>query len=418
MARARRDFGTVRRLPSGRWQVRYQTRPASAHAPRTFASKTDATRYLAQVEADLLRGAWTDPRLARITFAEWAERWEADHGRPAAEDPATYRYLLRRLLLPTFGPMPLAGSTRWPSGPGWPRWNALRGQPSTVPRPTGSCRRILGAAIEAGYLPRNPCTIKGPGRSGRRRCAIAAVAAGRTPWPRPSRRYRALVLVAAYGGLRWGELVGLRVRRVDLPPPGSLWPSSWPRSAGQFTSRRPRRPPANARSPCRPVAAAALAEHLTVRRGRPGWAGVPARAGRTYLRRSNFTAGCGSRPPEPLGVEGLRFHDLRHTAATLAVAAGATTQELMERMGHTSPAVRCATSTSWPAGRPPSPLRWTALWIVRRRTSERYERLAGLLPEFAMKLIPEPDSKEQVQQRSSGSLAGGWRPGMPGQGKR
>jgi Phage integrase family len=35
-------------------------------------------------------------------------------------------------------------------------------------------------------------------------------------------------------------------------------------------------------------------------------------------------------------VEGLRFHDLRHSAATLALAAGANTRELMERMGHTS----------------------------------------------------------------------------------
>ena len=39
------------------------------------------------------------------------------------------------------------------------------------------------------------------------------------------------------------------------------------------------------------------------------------------------------------GLDGLRVHDLRHTAATLAAAAGATTKELMERMGHTSPAV-------------------------------------------------------------------------------
>jgi Phage integrase family len=38
-------------------------------------------------------------------------------------------------------------------------------------------------------------------------------------------------------------------------------------------------------------------------------------------------------------VEGLRFHDLRHSAATLALAAGANTRELMERMGHTSPTV-------------------------------------------------------------------------------
>ena len=40
-----------------------------------------------------------------------------------------------------------------------------------------------------------------------------------------------------------------------------------------------------------------------------------------------------------LALDGLRVHDLRHTAATLVAAAGATTKELMERMGHTSPAV-------------------------------------------------------------------------------
>jgi hypothetical protein len=41
-------------------------------------------------------------------------------------------------------------------------------------------------------------------------------------------------------------------------------------------------------------------------------------------------------PPEGR-LEGLRFHDLRHTAATLAVVAGATTKELMARMGHSTP---------------------------------------------------------------------------------
>jgi hypothetical protein len=40
-----------------------------------------------------------------------------------------------------------------------------------------------------------------------------------------------------------------------------------------------------------------------------------------------------------VGLDGLRVHDLRHTAATLAAATGATTKELMERMGHTSPGV-------------------------------------------------------------------------------
>jgi hypothetical protein len=53
----RRRFGSVRRLPSGRWQARYRTSDGRLHtAPQTFATKTDATRFLAQAEADLTRG--------------------------------------------------------------------------------------------------------------------------------------------------------------------------------------------------------------------------------------------------------------------------------------------------------------------------------------------------------------------------
>ena len=57
------------------------------------------------------------------------------------------------------------------------------------------------------------------------------------------------------------------------------------------------------------------------------------------MRRSNFRRRAWVPATRAAGVEGLRFHDLRHTAATLALAAGANTRELMERMGHTSPQV-------------------------------------------------------------------------------
>jgi integrase len=59
----------------------------------------------------------------------------------------------------------------------------------------------------------------------------------------------------------------------------------------------------------------------------------------TYLQRSNFSRLVWRPAVQQLGLDGLRFHDLRHTAATLAAVAGATTKELMERMGHASPAV-------------------------------------------------------------------------------
>ena len=57
------------------------------------------------------------------------------------------------------------------------------------------------------------------------------------------------------------------------------------------------------------------------------------------MRRSNFRRRWWLRATRTAGLEGLRFHDLRHSAATLALAAGANTRELMDRMGHTSPQV-------------------------------------------------------------------------------
>jgi hypothetical protein len=132
------------------------------------------------------------------------------------------------------------------------------------------------------------------------------------------------------------------------------------------------------------VAAEALAEHLAAY-AEPGPDGLvfPA-ARRGPLRRSNFTRRVWAPATRAVGVEGLRFHDLRHTAATLAIAAGASTRELMARMGHASSAAAlryqhamagqagaaggavpggdeaqvdpaCPPSTSWCRPRPPSP---------------------------------------------------------------
>jgi hypothetical protein len=69
----RRRFGTVRTLPSGRYQVRYFDASGARHtAPVTFARKGDADAWLASVQTDLRRGDWIDPALGRITFGEWA----------------------------------------------------------------------------------------------------------------------------------------------------------------------------------------------------------------------------------------------------------------------------------------------------------------------------------------------------------
>src|SRR4030095_7623424 len=151
--------------------------------------------------------------------------------------------------------------------------------------------------------------------------------------------YLALVLVAGYGGLRWGELVGLRRRRVDVAGARVQVVEQVAEVAGKFIVAPPKTAAGYRVVVLPAVAVAALADHLDdYARSEPD--GLVFRSGRgTYLQRSNFSRLVWRPAVQQLGLNGLRFHDLRHTAATLAAAAGATTKERMERMGHTSPAV-------------------------------------------------------------------------------
>jgi integrase len=336
-----RSFGTVRKLPSGRWQVRYYDRAGIRHtAPRTFPSKAEANRYLAQVEADLLRGAWTDPRLARITFGEWAERWQQTAADLRPGTRTVYGYLLRRFLMPAFAPIPL-GRIDPLTIRAWlgSLHDAGEVTPTTIAKAYRLLRRILNVAVEAGYLPRNPAAIKGAGieRAGEMRHVTIPqlhALAGAVPG-----RYRAMVLVAGYGGLRWAELVGLRRRHVDLTGARLHVVEQAAEVAGKFIVSPPKTEAGRRVVTLPAVVVAALGEHLD-RYAASGSDGLVFPSGRgTYLQRSNFSRLVWRPAVQRLGLDGLRFHDLRHTAATLAAAAGATTKELMERMGHSSPAV-------------------------------------------------------------------------------
>jgi integrase len=152
-------------------------------------------------------------------------------------------------------------------------------------------------------------------------------------------RYRALVLVAGYGGLRWAELVGLRRRHLDLAAARLYVVEQAAEVAGKFIVSPPKTEAGRRVVTLPAVVVAELAEHLD-RYAAPSPDGLVFPSGRgTYLQRSNFSRLVWRPAVQRLGLDGLRFHDLRHTAATLAAAAGATTKELMERMGHTSPAV-------------------------------------------------------------------------------
>lgn len=93
----KRRFGALRKLPSGRWQVRYRDPEGRlVTGPATFANKTDAARYLDSVELDQLRGVWHDPAPGqREVLRDWANRWFDQHAPTLTpSSAASYRGLL------------------------------------------------------------------------------------------------------------------------------------------------------------------------------------------------------------------------------------------------------------------------------------------------------------------------------------
>ena len=110
MAAAKRRFGRVRQLPSGRWQARYKGPDGSDHpAPRTFRTKRDAEVWLSQAEAQLVRGTWIAPEAGRVSVGEWGRRWlEAARPQLKVKTQATYESLFRTMIEPTFGQVPVS----------------------------------------------------------------------------------------------------------------------------------------------------------------------------------------------------------------------------------------------------------------------------------------------------------------------
>lgn len=245
-AATRRRFGRLRKLPSGRWQARYTTPDGvERSAPETFATKTDADRYLAAVESDLHRGAWIDPKAGRITVKDWTDTWLPRYvvrkGKPLRpKTVALYEGLLRSTILPAFGTTPLVQVKRSPVE-AWLGELGARGlSPSRIRQAVLLLSSALEAAVNDDLLLRSPCRglelpelpepaprILTPAEVARLRAAI------REP-------YGVLVDVLAYAGLRIGEALALRRRSVDVLGRRLVVSQSLSEVAGRLTWEAPK----------------------------------------------------------------------------------------------------------------------------------------------------------------------------------
>jgi integrase len=297
-----------------------------------FERRVDAERHLAQVEGDKLRGSYVDPSAGRETLATYAATWLSTRKlRPRTQ--ALYRSLLTLHIIPGLGHLELRKITpdvvqRW--------HGRLPG--STVPAKSYRLlRAMIATAADNGRIGRNPCRLKGAGVE---RSPERPLPTGDEVWALADRideRYRALVLTAAFVGLRWGELLGLRRADLDLETRTVHVVRQVIEVDGRLEEDPPKSDAGVRAVAVPPIMAVELARHLERFVGPAPDAHVFVVAKGATPRRANFSP-VWSRARSAVGRPDLHLHDLRHYANVMAASTGATTKELMSRLGHASPA--------------------------------------------------------------------------------
>ncbi len=332
-----RSFGTIRKLPSGRYQARYWHLGQQVAADTTFATKTDARAFLAGIETDLARGTFVDRDAGRITFGEYSSWWlDQRPVRPRTRE--TYESQLNRLL-PTFANRELSSITPAEVRTWHGRLSKEGLHRNTVAKLYRLLRSIMTTAVDDGLLTINPVRIKGASaeRIVERPLLtwddVAALADAIHP------RFDALVWTAAASGLRFGELTGLTVDHVDLDRCELRVSRSLSVERGHSPTLGPPKTESAHRTVEIPASTARrIAEHIEAF----NVPDEPATLVFTSLRGgpllNTYFAPRWQKARSKVGLEHVRFHDLRHLAGTEAATAGASLREVMARMGHSSSA--------------------------------------------------------------------------------
>jgi integrase len=333
-----------------RWRAHYRT-PDGRQRNKTFARKADADRFLTTVESSKLTGTFVDPSRSRVTFGEMAKKWSAAKVGLKASTRARYDSALKTHVLPRWKDVPLNGIEYEQIQEWIGELHASGLSGAAVRKVAGVLSGILALAVRAKRLPANPAAgVELPRADSKRKRYLTAAqvevmadAAAALPPARPRlasnasfAQYRLVVFVLAYCGLRWSEAAALRVSAVDLNKRritisaavvevdgiGLVWGT--PKSHEDRWMSIPQflvddlRNHIGKRSPEELLFTAPEGGVMRNRNARRAW----------------FNRAAGE-----AGIDGLTPHELRHTAASLAVSAGANVKAVQRMLGHASAAM-------------------------------------------------------------------------------
>ncbi|GJO10635.1 tyrosine-type recombinase/integrase [Mycobacterium marinum] len=350
----RRSFGRLRQFRSGRWKASYTGPDGKLYeAPSTFAAKIDAEAWLTDRRREIDRELWCPPASSEQTrtaaqrkkaaaekFEDYAARWVATRmvkGRPLRPRAiAHYEKLLADHINPTFGSKPIRDITMVAVD----RWYAqtLPDQPTMRSHCYSLLRTILETArIRDRLIEINPCAIRGAGTvTSKIKPKPASIEQLATIEEAMPDQYRLMVTLAAWCALRFGELVELRRGDIDLEESVVKVQRAAVRVDGGWLVGDPKSDAGVRDVAMPPHILPAVKAHLDRHVARGGNALLfPAKNGGhlqpSSLNRHYYKARTAAKRND------LRWHDLRHSGATLAAQTGATLAELMARLGHSTP---------------------------------------------------------------------------------
>lgn len=341
----------IAKRPNGQWRARYRDAQGKEHA-RHFNRKIDAQAFLDSVTTAVQTGMYVDPNRGRVTVGEWATRWldGQAHLKPSTHE--RYAGILREHVLPQWRFARLTDITHSDVQAWVSKLGAAR-SPATVRKVHRVFALMLSAAVKDGRLARNPAAEINLPRviAAERRYLTheqvhalaealakpADVSKHRRRDERESDANRLIVLFLAYTGVRFGELAALRVGRLDFLRRRAIIAESVTVVQGRGQVWGTPKSHERREVPIPRFLIEDLAAHVHGKnRDDLVFAGV--RSGGA-LRAAVFRRAGFDKAAEAIGVPGLHPHELRHTAASLAIASGANVKVVQQMLGHKSATV-------------------------------------------------------------------------------
>lgn len=176
-------MASITRL-NGRWKVRYWTPDGQHQKAKTFDLKSEAQKFARRVETAKDRGEWIDPALGKTTFGQWCERFMDTTVHLKPKTRSGYEGLLRTLLVPAFGHLPLVKIQPLHVR----QWVAQLSDKGLSPSRIRQAYFLLGAimrsAVESGYIVKSPCVGIKPPKMVPVRC-VSCLARKWSAWRRP-----------------------------------------------------------------------------------------------------------------------------------------------------------------------------------------------------------------------------------------